>query len=117
MNLFDEYKILLEEFKSEQDLQKFLEINTQFIPREFVQNHGIDKKLVFRKLKLADNYITGFFYLSKSSDDWNCVFIELEKPNCRFFKGKSNDFHNDFLKGLNQIDKWRSWFSNLDNQS
>ena len=116
MNKVSIYKELLETYTGEQDLQKFLEDNTEFIPREFEQNHGIHNRLVFRKLKLAENYTTDFFYLSKSSGDWNCVMIELEKPKSKFFKDGTNDFHPDFLSGLDQIDRWRAWFSNSDNK-
>jgi len=112
----DEYLQLLENYDGEQDLQKFLEENTEFIPREFVQNHGIHNRLVFRKLKIAENYTTDFLYLSKSSGDWNCVLIELEKPNSKFFRDGTNDLHQDFISGLNQIDKWRAWFANGDNK-
>lgn len=107
---------LLETYSSEQDLQDYLEKNTEFVPREFVQNHGIHNRLLFRKLKLAENYTTDFFYLSKSSDDWHCVLIELEKPKSKFFRDGSNDLHPEFLSGLDQIDRWRAWFSNNDNK-
>jgi hypothetical protein len=111
MSKVNAYKKLLETYTSEQDLQIFLETNTEFIPREFEQNHGIHNRLVFRKLKLAENYTTDFFYLSKSSADWNCVLIELEKPNSKYFRGGTNDLHPDFLSGQDQIDRWRAWFS------
>jgi len=116
MNLKQQYLNLLDTYENEQDLQDFLEENTSFIPREFVQNHGIHELLVFRKLKLAENYTTDFFYLSKSSDDWNCVLIELEKPKSKFFKDGSNELHPNFLAGLDQIDRWRAWFSNSENK-
>lgn len=111
----DEYKHLLENYEGEQDLQNFLEENTEFIPREFVQNHGIHNNLVFRKLRIAENYTTDFFYLSKSSGDWHCILVELEKPNSKYFRDGTNDLHPDFTSGLNQIDKWRAWFANGDN--
>ena len=116
MSKIEAYRNLLTTYNSEQDLQKFLEDNTEFIPREFVQNHGIHNQLVFRKLKLAENYVTDFFYLCKSSDDWNCVLIELEKPNSKFFVDGTNRLHNDFLAGLDQIDRWRAWFNNSNNK-
>jgi hypothetical protein len=68
--------------------------------------------VVFRKLKLADNYVTDFFYLSKSSADWHCVLIEIEKPQSKYFKGTSNNFHPDFHAALEQVNRWRAWFSN-----
>jgi hypothetical protein len=37
----------------EQVFQDFLESHTRFIPREFVQNHGIGQHLVLRNCHLA----------------------------------------------------------------
>ena len=71
---------------------------------------------MFRKLPFGTNYKSDFFYLSKSSDDWNCVFIELERPQAKFFKPKSNELTDEFLAGLNQIDTWRAWFLNAANR-
>lgn len=100
---------LLEQPEKEQVYQAFLEKHPQLVPQEFVQNHGVHFSLVFRKLKLAENYTTDFFYLSKSSGDWNAVFVEIEKPSSRYFKNGKDEFHSDFLAGLNQIDRWRAW--------
>jgi len=77
---------LLNEGHEEQIYQTFLEQNTHLIPREFVQNHGIGLGLVLRKLPFGADYKTDFFYFSKSSDDWNAVFIELEKPTSQFLR-------------------------------
>ena len=101
---------ILDEGHREQVYQSFLEEHTRFIPREFVQNHGIGVNLVLRKLSIGADYKTDFFYFAKSSDDWNAVFIELEKPSSRFFKGNTNEFHSDFVNALQQINQWRAWF-------
>jgi hypothetical protein len=95
----------------EQVYQTFLEENTRLIPREFIQNHGIHFDLVLRKLSLARDYTTDLFYLAKSSADWNCVLIEIEKPQSRYFKDSSNAFHPDFQGALEQINTWRAWFA------
>jgi len=105
-----EFLKLLDEGHEEQVYQDFLERNTQFIPREFVQNHGISLGLVLRKLSFGSDYKTDFFYFSKSTDDWNAVFIELEKPTSQFFRGNTNEFHGDFLRAQQQINQWRAWF-------
>jgi hypothetical protein len=108
--LREKYLALLEEREKEQVYQDFLEKNTRLIPREFVQNHGIGVSLVLRKLSFGSDYKSDFFYFSKSSDDWNAVFIEIEKPQSQFFRGNTNDFHPDFTKALGQINQWRAWF-------
>ena len=89
--------------------------NTKLIPREFIQNHGIHFDLVLRKLSFGADYITDFFYMSKSSDDWHLVFVEIEKPQSRFFRDGSNDLHPDFQSALQQIGRWRAWLSNSAN--
>jgi Domain of unknown function (DUF4263) len=105
-----EYLRLLQEEHKEQVYQTFMEKHTCFIPREFVQNHGIGCGIVLRKLAFGADYKSDFFFFSKSSDDWNAVFIELEKLSSQFFRGNTDDFHPDFLKAVQQIKQWKAWF-------
>jgi Domain of unknown function (DUF4263) len=115
-DLRTKYISLIDGKPNEQIIQDFIEENSQLVPREFVQNHGIHCDLVLRKVTFGSDYKTDFFYLSKSSDDWNAVFIEIEKPSSRFFKGKTTELHSDFNKGVGQIKKWKSWMSIEGNQ-
>lgn len=114
--LRDEYLVLLDGKHKEQVYQEFLGRNTRLIPREFVQNHGLHLRLVLRKVPFGADYKSDFFYLSKSTDDWNAVFIELEKPQSRFFRRGSNKFHSDFVDALQQIHQWKAWFLTEGNQ-
>ena len=100
------YERLINTDNKEQEYQSFLESHPQFIPREFIQNHGLHLDVIFRKLQIGTDYICDFAYLSKSSCEWNCILIEIEKPSSRFFKENSNDFHPDFHKAYGQIEKW-----------
>src|ERR1700755_247110 len=84
--LRDEFIALLDKEMPEQTYQTYIEQNTRLIPREFVQNHGIHFNLVLRKLAFGADYESDFVYLSKSSDDWNCILVELERPGAKFFK-------------------------------
>ena len=113
--LREEYFALLEKNAKEQVYQKFIENHTQLVPREFVQNHGVACQIVLRKLPFGADYKSDFFFLSKSSDDWNAVFIEIEKPSSLFFKDGTNEFHRDFVHALQQIGQWRAWLD--DNQA
>ena len=106
---------LLDKQEKEQVYQTFIEENTELVPRLFLQNHDINHNLVLRKLSLAKDYTTDFFYISKSSEDWNCVLVEIEKPQSQIFKPGTLDFHEDLYRGLDQIHRWRSWFLNPDN--
>jgi hypothetical protein len=82
--LVEEFRKLLDAEHEEQVYQSFMEQHTKLIPREFIQNHGIHFDIVLRKLAFGSDYKSDFFYLSKSSDDWNCVIIEIENPNHGF---------------------------------
>ena len=112
----DEFLTLLDEEKVEQVYQDYIERNTRLVPREFVQNHGVHFSMVLRKVPFGADFKSDLFYLSKSSDDWNAVFVELEKPQSKFFKGSTNGFHPDFLHAIQQINQWRAWFLEEGNQ-
>lgn len=109
-DLKTEFLALLAQEKGEQVYQDFIEKNPRLVPHEFVQNHGIHFELVLRKVPFGADFKSDLFYMSKSSDDWNAVFVELEKPQSKFFKGASNVFHPDFVQALQQINQWRAWF-------
>lgn len=95
----------------EQKYQNFLENNTEFLPRTFMQNHGIHCSTMIRKLSFGSDYTSDFFFFSKSSVDWHAVFIEIEKPQSKYFKGNGSDVSSDFTKAINQIKSWKSWLS------
>lgn len=105
------YLALLGEGHNEQVYQRFIETNTELVPRDFVQNHGVHLSLVLRKLAFGADFKSDFFFLSKSSDDWNAVFIEIERPTSRFFKDGGHEYHPDFVHALQQINSWRAWLS------
>jgi hypothetical protein len=115
--LKNEFTNLLDGQHREQIYQRYIEKNTRLVPREFVQNHGIHFNLMLRKLSFGADYKSDFVYISKSSDDWNCVLVEIEKPTSRFFKDGSNEFHPDFNKAIQQINSWRAWFSDPSNKA
>ena len=55
--------------------------------------------------------------MSKSTDDWSYVMIEIEKPKSKFFKDGSNQLHKDFIDAVGQIKSWKAWFNSPANQS
>lgn len=63
-----------------------------------------------RKLAFGADYKSDFAYLSKSSDDWNCILVEIEQPSAKFFREHSNEFHPKFNRALEQINRWKAWF-------
>ncbi|MFT4740665.1 MAG: hypothetical protein ACI9L9_001448 [Marivirga sp.] len=115
--LVEKYIEILDQELKEKEYQDFIEANTQFVPRHFVQNHGVHMSLVLRKLKISNDMVTDFVILSKSSIGWNYILVEIEKPSSRFFKSGSTDVHSDFIRGVKQIKSWKAWFSKPDNKS
>jgi len=115
--LKEKFLSLLDKEDREQVYQDFMEKNTQFIPRNFIQNHGVHCSLVFRKISLGADYKPDFFMLSKSSVDWNAIFIEIEKPSSKFFKKGSSEIHQDFQRGINQIKTWKAWLASDENKN
>lgn len=113
----ENFKQLLDAEENEQVYQNFIEENSEFLPRHFMQNHGIHLQLFLRKLPLSSEYISDFFFMSKSTDDWNYVMVEIEKPQSKFFKDGSNDLHRDFLVAVDQIKSWQAWFTQTANKS
>jgi len=111
------FQKLLDAALDEQVYQDFLEVYPEFVPREFVQNHGVHFKLILRKVKFGADYVSDLLYLSKSSGDWNVVLVELEKPQSRYFKDDAGNLHPDFQAGLQQINRWRAWLSVQANRS
>lgn len=116
IGLKTEYFALISKNPREQEVQEFLEKNTYLIPREFIQNHGLHFNLCIRKAPMGSDYICDFMYLSKSTVQWNCVLIEIEKPTSRYFGKKGEKFHHEFNSALQQINDWRSWFRNQGNK-
>lgn len=114
-SILEQYNTMLDEDLPEQAYQEFLEENTSFIPREFVQNHGIHFQLVLRKLSFGQDYECDFAYLSKSSVSWNCVLVEIERPQSSYFSGKANRFSAKFNHAVEQIDAWSVWLADPGN--
>ncbi len=112
--LIKQYKDVLNDAnKTENDVQDFLEDNTQLIPLPILENHGLSMNAVISKFRLGNEAITDFSYLTKSSNLWRFVLIELENPHKKVFK-KSNDkveFTADFNRGLDQIRSWRVYIN------
>lgn len=92
---------------TESKIQKFLELNTDFIPKKFMENHGISGNVIISKLKLGTQYETDFAFVSKCTNYWNVVLIEIEKP-CKKIFTTSNDFTAEFTHAKGQILNWKS---------
>ncbi len=110
MDLENEFRELLDKNEKEEVYQKFLEKHTELIPTNtFLLNHGVHFSLIFSKMPIGSQFISDFFLISKSSAEWNYIFIELEKPSAKLFT-KSGGRSQDLARGIKQIEDWNSYF-------
>lgn len=109
-NIADEFEKLLNENKDEQAYQDFLEKNTALIPTNLcVLNHDVHFDFIISKLRISQNFTTDFCYLTKSTQEWYVVLVEIEKPSKKIFKRNGNNFEfsSDFNSALEQINTWK----------
>jgi Domain of unknown function (DUF4263) len=101
---------------NENAIQKFLELNTAFMPTPDVLHHKLHMDSVIAKFPIGERS-TDYAYLSKSSIEWRLTLVELEDSSKRIFKESSKNvaFTTDFNDAVAQIDVWRDFADqNLD---
>lgn len=105
------YKMIEDKNNNENQVQEFLENHTAFIPMEFLLNHQLHMNCVISKFKLGNEMITDFAYLTKCSDYWNFVLVELETPKKTIFTNNPNNvyFSAEFNHAYDQITSWKSY--------
>ncbi len=103
-------RILDDEESTENDVQSFIEKNNRLIHLPFLYHHGLHLNCLISKFKLGNEYITDFAYLTKNSDKWKLVFVELEDPKKKIFT-KSHDikFSSEFNHAYDQITSWKMY--------
>lgn len=116
--LIDEFKLLIESpqesgTKKEQEIQNFLESNAELIPTPHRLNHHLHLKAIISKFPLGNRFITDYVYITKSSDCWRIVFVELEIPDKTIFTGSSNQINttSKFNEALNQVRSWQAYLA------
>ena len=104
-------KILDDEKKNENHCQKFLEANPDLMIYDFLLNHHIHFNSIISKFPLDTSLISDFVYLTKSSNKWRIVFVELEKQHKKLFTENKKQITPtaDFTSALSQIDSWRDF--------
>lgn len=97
---------------TENQIQEFLEENTIFIPMPFLLNHYLHMNCVISKFKLGNEFVTDFAYLTKSSDYWEFVLVELEDAKKKIFTNDKENiyFHSEFNHAYDQITSWKAFF-------
>jgi len=94
--------------RQENAIQAFLEKHTAFLPTPGLPNHRLHLNSIISKLPIGDR-IADYAYLTKSSDEWKLVLVELEDSGKKLFTQSSK--HVGFTAEMNdaiaQVDVWR----------
>lgn len=106
---YQEYNRVLEKCKDENEVQEYLEKNGHLLPvYNWLLGHQVHCAFIISKFRLGNEYVTDFTYLTKCSDEWYVVFVEIENPKKKIFT-KDNHFTSDFNKAYEQVQDWERY--------
>lgn len=114
------YEALLSGEPSEADIQSFLEKHPWMVPGHSTPtgvtgHYPLHCSLIAQpELPGKPSYVPDFMWVSTHSDSWFPTLIEIEKPSKRIFT-KKGDTSADFNHARDQLNQWRSWFSEPEN--
>lgn len=117
MALLEEYETVLTtkppRGQKEQKVQDFLEEHSELLPTPVKLNHQLHFNCVISKYPIGP-YITDYVYLTKSSNEWKIVLVELEDPKKLYFSAtnlKSTIFTAEFNAALQQVKDWQIYIN------
>ncbi len=113
-DLVAEFRKLLDSCDSENSIQIFLEKHAELIPLPFLAGHQLHQSAVISKLPIGNSFICDLAYLTKCSDYWNIVFIELEKPTKKIFLETQENVRTraEFNQAYEQVQSWKAYLEN-----
>ena len=94
----------------EEDMQNFLENNSQLLVKAFCKNFPYGSK-VLPKYKFGNEYVSDFVIISHVSHSFRVTLIELEPPTEKIFT-KSGVYGKRLNQAMKQIDDWIDWIEN-----
>ncbi|WP_422344964.1 Shedu anti-phage system protein SduA domain-containing protein [Parasphingorhabdus sp.] len=97
--------------KNENDLQRFLEEHSEFLVTPWLLNHQLHMNCVITKFPVGDR-TADFAYLTKSSDKWCLVLVEIERADKCLFNRSSKHVGMSavFNEALAQTSVWREYW-------
>jgi hypothetical protein len=107
--LKDKYLAFLNRARSEAEMQYFFETNPAFLPGLYDRHNGPLGQVVVSKLKLGNEYITDFAFISVNSAEAQINLIEIESPNAPIFRESDDQFTSRFNKAYQQVRDWGLW--------
>lgn len=107
--LRSKYEKFLRSAISEAQMQYFLEANPILIPGLYDLHNGPKGDVVVSKLRLADEYVTDFAFISENSAHCLITLIEIESPRIQIFRKSDGLFTAEFSRALQQLRDWDQW--------
>ncbi len=115
------YRKLLESEPEERAVQEFFEAHPAFMPGFRTPggvsgHHPLHCALISQpNLPGLDSRRPDFMWLATHSDTWFPTLIEIEKPSKRIFRSNGVP-RAEFTQAMNQLNEWRTWFQEPENQ-
>lgn len=117
-----QWEILRDRNPTETEVQRFLEQHPVLVPGAFGVGRLTSGHAPFPGGLISQPTLYGyqhripdFLWISKNSTTLNPVFIEIERPGKKVFKGK-DELTADFTQARHQIAQWRQWLKVPNNQ-
>ncbi len=109
--LRSKYEKFLCTASSEAQMQYFLEANPILIPGLYDLHNGPVGNVVVSKLRLSDEYVTDFAFISENSAVCQITLVEIESPAIQIFRKSDGLFTAEFSRALQQLRDWDQWCS------
>ncbi|MDK1389651.1 DUF4263 domain-containing protein [Sinorhizobium sp. 8-89] len=109
----EEFKVLLSKpGRQENAIQAFLEQHTTFLPTPGLLNHRLHLNSIISKFPIGER-VADYAYLTKSSDEWKLVLVELEDAGKKLFTQSSKHvgFTSEMNDAIAQVDVWREFWN------
>jgi hypothetical protein len=110
--LLAKFDVLLQDHpRDERRFQTFFEDHPEFLHTPFLLNHGLHCDALLSQFRLRTDLTTDFAYLTKSSNVWWLVLVEIEPPSLPLFtRATAVQPTAEMTKRLAQIDDWELAF-------
>jgi len=105
--------LLSDKDKDENDIQSFLEEHTEFFDTSaWLLNHRLHMNCVIAKFPIGGR-TADFAYLTKSSDRWILVLVEIERANKPLFTSSSKHvgYSSAFNEAVAQTAVWQDYWT------
>jgi hypothetical protein len=79
------------------------------IPGLYDLHNGPVGNVVISKLKLSDEYVTDFAFISENSAICQITLVEIESPKMQIFRKSDGLFTAEFSRSLQQVRDWDQW--------